>query len=55
MCTRRVRFWVNDRPILACHDDQAHGLLLGGGRIGFRQMPPTVARYANMRVYDAVD
>jgi hypothetical protein len=48
----RVQFWINDLPILGFDDDgPTYGPLLGGGKIGFRQMAPTVARYADLRVY----
>jgi hypothetical protein len=48
-----VRFWINDLPVLAWEDDEAHGPVMGGGKIGFRQMSPMVGRYANLRVYEA--
>jgi hypothetical protein len=32
-------------------DGETYGPLLGGGRIGFRQMAPLEAEYANLRVY----
>jgi hypothetical protein len=44
-------FFINDLPILRWLDDgQSYGPLLGGGKIGFRQMAPLVAEYANLRV-----
>jgi hypothetical protein len=33
-----------------CKDGKSHGPLLGGGKIGFRQMAPLIAEYANFRV-----
>lgn len=45
-------FWINDLPVLSWQDDGiAYGPVLGGGKIGFRQMAPLVAEYANMRVF----
>jgi len=32
-------------------DGQSHGPVLGGGKIGFRQMAPLIAEYANLRVH----
>lgn len=50
----QVAFWINDLPILHYLDDgETHGPLLGGGKLGFRQMAPMVARYANLRVHAA--
>ncbi len=50
-----VRFWINDLPIFDWADDgQSYGLILGGGKIGFRQMAPLVAEYADLRVRELV-
>lgn len=49
----RVEFVINDLPIFAWVDDgQAYGPVLGGGKIGFRQMAPLVAEYANLTVHE---
>ena len=48
-----VRFWINDLPVLAWDDDERPGPVVGGGKIGFRQMAPMVGRYGNLRVYEA--
>lgn len=32
-------------------DGSTDGPVLGGGRIGFRQMTPMIAEYANLRVH----
>jgi hypothetical protein len=49
---RHVGFWIDDLPILHFEDDgRTYGPVLGGGKIGFRQMAPMVGRYANFRVY----
>lgn len=47
-----VRFRINDLPILEWRDDgESCGAVLGGGRIGFRQMAPLIGEYANFKVY----
>ncbi|SDC23954.1 protein of unknown function [Paenibacillus sp. UNCCL117] len=47
-----VRFCVNRLPIFDWTDDGlSYGPLLGGGAIGFRQMAPLIAEYANLKVY----
>ncbi|WP_159887150.1 DUF1961 family protein [Paenibacillus puerhi] len=47
-----VRFAINELPIFDWTDDgTSFGPLLGGGSIGFRQMAPLVAEYANLKVY----
>jgi hypothetical protein len=51
-CGPEVAFYVNDLPILNYLDDgETYGPLLGGGKIGFRQMAPLIAEYANLRVH----
>lgn len=48
----RVAFMVNELEIFTWEDDgESYGPLLGGGKIGFRQMAPFIAEYANLRVY----
>ncbi len=50
----QVACWINDLPVLYFQDDgETHGPFLGGGKLGFRQMAPMIARYANLRVYEA--
>lgn len=52
-CGSDVAFLINDLPILHFVDDgQTYGPLLGGGKIGLRQMAPMVAEYANLTVQD---
>ena len=47
-----VTFSVNDLCVFTYRDDQKmHGPLLGGGKIGFRQLAPLTAKYKNLRVY----
>jgi hypothetical protein len=51
-CGPEVAFVINDLPILQWVDDgQTYGPLLGGGKIGFRQMAPLIAEYANLQVH----
>lgn len=47
----RIDFSINELPILSWEDDAAYGPPLGAGKIGFRQMSPFIAEYANLRVY----
>ncbi|MEF3302766.1 DUF1961 family protein [Paenibacillus sp. GYB003] len=47
-----VRFSIQDVPVFAWEDDgAAYGPVLQGGKIGFRQMAPLIAEYANLKVY----
>lgn len=47
-----VKFYINDLDIFTFEDDgKTYGELLGGGKIGFRQLAPLVAEYANLKVY----
>jgi hypothetical protein len=49
-----VALSVNELTVLRWHDDGvAYGPVLGGGKIGFRQMAPLIAEYANLRVQHA--
>lgn len=45
---RRVAFSINGLPLFEWHDPS--GKVLGGGRIGFRQMAPLRAAYRNLVV-----
>lgn len=48
----RVHFSVNQIPTFAWTDDGSiGGPPLAGGKIGFRQMAPLIAEYANLRVH----
>lgn len=57
-CGRKVTFrirgpnaWQPELEVLNWTDDGVtYGPVLGGGRIGFRQMAPLIADYANLRV-----
>ncbi|MCI3922602.1 YesU family protein [Paenibacillus sp. TRM 82003] len=47
-----IDFSVNDLTVFQWQDDgQSFGPILGEGRIGFRQMAPLIAEYANLKVY----
>jgi len=46
-----VNFYIERILVFAYHDDGVtHGPLLGGGRVGFRQMSPMVGEYSNLTV-----
>lgn len=48
----QVAFSINDLQIFNWLDDgETYGPLLGGGKIGFRQMAPLIAEYSNLEVY----
>ena len=50
-CGAQVRFSINGLEIFDWEDDgRAYGAVLGGGKIGFRQMAGLVADYANLEV-----
>jgi hypothetical protein len=47
-----VEFSINELPIFQWKDDGLkYGPVLGGGKIGFRQMAPLIAEYANLTVH----
>lgn len=51
-CRELVAYYINDLEIFSYRDDgAAFGPILGGGKIGFRQMAPMIGEYANLRVY----
>jgi hypothetical protein len=48
----KVKFIINDLDIFEFIDDgNTYGSILKGGKIGFRQLAPLVAEYANLKVY----
>ncbi len=53
MCIRKLNgkidFFINEMPVLSFTDG---GTVWGSGKIGFRQMSPMVAEYANFKVYE---
>lgn len=48
---REVNLLINDLPIFSFKDDKSTGPIIRGGRIGFRQMTPLIARYRNLEVW----
>lgn len=47
----QVGFFINDLSILHWDDDgERYGQILGGGKIGFRQMAPLIAEYSDLTV-----
>ena len=46
----RITFSINDLPVLRWADRDA-GPVLGGGKIGFRQMAPLCAEYSDLQVF----
>jgi hypothetical protein len=47
-----VVFFINELPVLYWQDDGIScGPVLSGGKIGFRQMAPLIAEYANLEVH----
>lgn len=46
-----VAFSIDDLPLFSWTDDESTGPRAGGGRIGFRQMSPLIARYRNLEVH----
>ena len=50
-----VRFYVNRLPVFTYEDDgKTFGPLLGGGKIGFRQLAPMIGEYANLTVWSLI-
>lgn len=50
-----VQFFINELLVLDWQDDgETYGPILEGGKIGFRQMAPMKAAYANLKVSQAV-
>lgn len=51
----KVQFFINELRVLEWQDDgETYGPILEGGKIGFRQMAPMKAAYANLKVSQAV-
>lgn len=51
-CGADVAFYIRDLLIFHWVDDgKTYGPLLGGGKIGFRQMAPLIGEYADLKVY----
>ncbi|TWD93740.1 uncharacterized protein DUF1961 [Neobacillus bataviensis] len=50
-----VQFSINELVVLEWEDDgQTYGPIYGGGKIGFRQMAPMKAAYANLVIHQAI-
>lgn len=50
-----IQVFIQDLLICTYEDDgKTHGPLLGGGKIGFRQMAPLIAQYSNLKVYELI-
>ncbi|CAM4488010.1 DUF1961 family protein [Paenibacillus tarimensis] len=48
-----LSFSMDDIQLFSCMDTgSGYGPVLGEGKIGFRQMAPLIAEYANLRVYE---
>jgi hypothetical protein len=50
-CGSEIVFSIDGLRIFHYIDDGAHGLPLGGGSVGFRQMAPLIAEYADLTVH----
>lgn len=49
-----IAFSIDELPILIYEDDGiTYGPVLGAGKLGFRQMSPFIAEYADLQVYEA--
>nr|WP_304710600.1 DUF1961 family protein [uncultured Acetatifactor sp.] len=47
-----VRFYINGLEVFCfLEDGKTYGPALAGGKLGFRQLAPCMAEYANLRVY----
>lgn len=52
-CGPDISFSINGLQVISRRDSgKFNGPLLGGGKIGFRQMAPLVAEYANLTVHE---
>jgi len=53
-CGPDVQFSINHLQVFHWVDDgESYGPVLGGGKIGFRQMAPLIAEYADLKVHAA--
>lgn len=51
-----IIFYINDLEIFNWIDDgKTYGNILGGGKIGFRQMAPLIGEYSNLEVFELED
>ena len=55
-CKNKVTFDIDNLRIFEFADDgESYGKILGGGRIGFRQLAPMIAEYSNLRVSEITE
>lgn len=48
----KIKFFINNLEIFSYEDDgSTYGPLLGGGKIGFRQLAPFIGEYGDLKVY----
>jgi len=53
---REIRFAVNELEVLRFTDDgETWGPLLGGGRIGLRQLAPMIGEYVDWKVFEILE
>ncbi len=51
-----IEFAINDLTVFSWQDDgKEYGAVLGGGKIGFRQMAPMIGEYSNLKVFELKD
>ncbi len=49
----RITFKINELPVFEWVDDGVeYGPVIGGGKIGFRQMAPLIAEYSDLKVWE---
>lgn len=49
----KIEFAIDDLTVFSWQDDgKEYGEVLGGGKIGFRQMAPMIGEYSNLKVYE---
>ena len=52
-CGSKVSFSINGLQVFGFNDDgETYGSLLGGGKIGFRQLAPMIGEYSELKVYE---
>ncbi|MCD8391296.1 MAG: YesU family protein [Firmicutes bacterium] len=51
----KIDFSIDDLLVFSWQDDgKTYGEVLGGGKIGFRQMAPLIGEYSNLKVYELI-
>lgn len=49
----KIDFSINDLTVFSWFDDgKEYGSVLGGGKLGFRQMAPMIGEYSDLKVYE---